>query len=455
MLNLGLMPQEFLDRDELVALGILATSSRTAFQKFSGYLSSLENIPVHTTTPSSSHVPTDPLNVAVVAIDALNGSLRQGLCTDKTQYGSLANRMVVRILDYLFRWITYFIDYIIIPGREGEFDHDFAELSATLIAHLVDQKRHPTLYGTVTSKRHNISDRQRGKPVFLLSSILPALLLDDKSSSPASRRQSLSQCFRALSLLIHDHPQRLPQFSRELLDRVCYDLPAVSSIFSHCIIDAVGLINSEDCSRDAFELPLHLLRASYGFTTQLLVRRPFIEDSMQRGRVHWTCEVLAAVRQSKILLRVCTDPDSMTMFDKDTVLSLTYNCCALALSHLEQIVLLLGPHAAKQIYNGNAIAHLLTIQSLLSKHHRKGTNSYQDGIRGFLVKLAPYLTYYSVLKPALRSQVEIEKALTPEFADSSEWKAYRTHLMSDMLELRQEYQENQATICDSRSVSGF
>ncbi|KAF9005336.1 hypothetical protein BDZ89DRAFT_1049154 [Hymenopellis radicata] len=450
------MPSIGLDSSALMTLAMDAPRDRRAFNRFSAVLTRMSGTEIPSTPLEPTDDPDDSLNAAVSIFRALNMSIlfgflrKAGSPAAGSLYSEEASTLVIKIMPYLTNWISYFLIHIILPGRESEFCHDFAQLSATLLAGFADE-RHPAVYREIQSLPAPKELQSEGNHLFL-ACVLPKLLFCDASSSPSSREEVVVQCFIALGdlLSVNKKPFTLSPQAQEVYNALRKEPETLADLFQSCVITLIGRLRASNLhvSRDDFQHVVTILATTYrGFLEFLLVRR--VADRLVRNEhVRWTCELLCEITESRRLRQFVNSPElnNLPEYDKlrkliprRELLIISNGCVLMAYQHLDRLILIFG-HLAQQVYKGKAVLSILRMQHLMSQAHPVLILTDEQA-------RVESLKATAVLKYAIRTDRHTNRILTPELLASSSWNIYQKQL-KDMTVLYELYKQHPMPICD-------
>ncbi|KAF9026923.1 hypothetical protein BDZ89DRAFT_826810 [Hymenopellis radicata] len=403
-----------------------------------------------------SEDPDDPLNAVVSLLTALNASISRGFLVPAqtasplaSPYAAESTAIIIKMMPYLLAWVAYFIHHIIIPGREEEFTHDVAEISADLIANFAGARVHPSVYEEVSAFG---APRSSGK-TFFLSFAIPALLFHSRSLSADTRRQVLFGCYRAIGFLIGKYmdPVPLTPNGQELYDALRTQPERFADLFQTCIVDAVGSLRSELLDADDFKTVIHFLSISYRGIYRFVNEERVICRLLASGYVRWTCEMMNTLCRSKLLHQTLKAADADPE-EKRVLLVLSDGCIQTGYNHLGRLILRFGIAIVQQAYNEHAVFSVLRMHHLVVQHPKMMDSVTLEvsihGIGEFFTFIAPYLVYHSVLKLAIRTQSRARRFLAPEIAGTIAWKSFE-HQLNAMTELYKLDRRHRSTVCDS------
>ncbi|KAF9019095.1 hypothetical protein BDZ89DRAFT_1073296 [Hymenopellis radicata] len=389
----------------------------------------MSRAPIPSTTPEPTDDPDDPLNVIALETNAL----------------------VLKIMPYLSNCMSYFATHIIIPGRESEFRHNFAQLSATLLAGVADSAEiHFGVYREIISLPAPQELRSEGNTLFL-SCILPVLLFDDTSSSPASREEVVFHCFRVLGCLVSVDFSLLPPQVKELYNAV----KAETEALCHPQYRSPSAVNLQT-SRPEYYRIINYLATAYRGIFFFFAVRGILCRLMDNDHVRWTCEMLCAICKSKQLRQFVVIAPLPMSFGKNSgagLLTMSNACVDIGAKHLDRLIIVFGPAVAQQVFKEGAVLstvrmlHLVTQAYLAKIIHASTIDNTVRETTIFLEHAFVYLVYRSVLKYAIRTEQQMKRFLTSELLATTSWKAYNKHL-NDMTVLYKLYQHHPVTICD-------
>ncbi len=456
------MPSIGLDPFALMTLAMDAPRNRGAFQRFSGILTRISRTEIPSNPPEPTDDPDDSLNAAVSIFDALNQSILFGFLRSAgspaggSLYSGEASALIIRIMPYLTNWITYFVIHIILPGRESEFCHNVAQVSATLLAGFSDADRHPTVYREVLSLRAP-KELRTEENRFFLGCVLPILLFRGKSSSPSSREEVVMQCFSALGSLLNKSPPKLPPQALEVYNALKTEPETLADLFQSSVITHIGRLRASNfyMALDELQQIISTLAVTYRGVFEFLAVKRITDRLVHNGHVRWTCELLCAITASKRLRHIIQSSD-VSKLARRGLLRISNTCVMMAYQHLDRLILIFG-HIAQQVYKGSAVLSIVRMQHLMSQAHPELINTMNrnvsvDTTAGFLKHASPYLTYHSILKYAIQADRRMKRFLTPELLASPSWKIYENQL-KEMTALYKLYQDYPVPICDWAEVS--
>ncbi|KAF9025958.1 hypothetical protein BDZ89DRAFT_52205 [Hymenopellis radicata] len=345
MQSIASPPRISLDPSAFIALARNAPRSRQSFQKFSRILTRISRTAIPSTTPEPSDDPGDALNVIALVFDALTASiaaefLRSSTLPGGCPYSEETNALVLKIMPYLSNCMSYFATHIIIPGRESEFRHNFAQLSATLLAGVANSaESHFVVYQEFVSLPAPQELRSEGNTLFL-SCMLPVLLFNDTSSSPISREEVVFHCFRVLGCLLSTEFYMLPPQVKELYNAVTAQPEALVDLFQSSVILNIGrlrAVNHQTSRSEYYRINNYLNTAYRGILFFLSIRHVFCR-LMDNDHVRWTCEMLRAISESKQLRQFVIIAPLPTFFGKDSgaaLLTMSDGCVCIGCTHLK------------------------------------------------------------------------------------------------------------------------
>ncbi|KAF9017172.1 hypothetical protein BDZ89DRAFT_1074985, partial [Hymenopellis radicata] len=461
--SIASLPSIGLGSSAFIALARHAPRNRQAFQKFSRILTRMSRAPIPSTTPEPTDDPDDPLNVIALVFEALTASiaaefLRSSTLPGGSPYSEETNALVLKIMPYLSNCMSYFATHIIIPGREPEFRHNFAQLSATLLAGVADSAEiHFGVYREIISLPAPQELRSEGNTLFL-SCILPVLLFDDTSSSPASREEVVFHCFRVLGCLVSVDFSLLPPQVKELYNAVKAETEALVDLFQSSVILNIGRLRAVNLqtSRPEYYRIINYLATAYRGIFFFFAVRGILCRLMDNDHVRWTCEMLCAISKSKQLRQFVVIAPLPMSFGKNSgagLLTMSNACVDIGAKHLDRLIIVFGPAVAQQVFKEGAVLstvrmlHLVTQAYLAKIIHASTIDNTVRETTIFLEHAFVYLVYRSVLKYAIRTEQQMKRFLTSELLATTSWKAYNKHL-NDMTALYKLYQHHPVTICD-------
>lgn len=190
-------------------------------------------------TPSDD--PDSPVNTAMAVFRAIGITVSARFSSHPSPADRAA--LILRLRPYIVTCTIHFINDIIVPGREAEFQGDISEVPANLVSTLASAQLDTTENYEILSFRAPEELRTTGK-TFFLTCVLTRLLFPALPSTPCQK--VLALCFVAIGYIIgleSDHS--LPLYARELYDALLAESERFAALFLSCTVDAIGSFQAE------------------------------------------------------------------------------------------------------------------------------------------------------------------------------------------------------------------
>ncbi|KAF9015932.1 hypothetical protein BDZ89DRAFT_1166532 [Hymenopellis radicata] len=453
MSSIGLSTSAFLD------LARRAAWNRIAWRQFSDILLrvSCSTASWEESTPSDN--PDDPVNTAVVVFQAI-GIIASTSFTSHAglQVPSAAERaaLILCIRPYLLTCTTHFINDIIIPGRDAEFEDNISEVLANLVSTLASARRlDATEDNELIAFRAPEELRSTGK-TFFLTCVLTTLLFPTSSLPPTPCQEVLAQCFIAIGYVIGGpgaNRDSLPPYARELYDALLGEPERFATLFLSCTVDAISRLKAERFTdkEPRAKGPAFLIGLSYRGIGMFLVDEGVAIHLLRHGFVRWTCEMMSTTSRPSFYRGMVKSTDLLDRTKRDLFIVGT-DCVYIGYWQLSRLIQIYGAPIVQQTYDHGAVLSAARIQYLCFQYSAiAGRDTYMKSLAtlgNFLARTTSYLVYYSVFKSAMRGRRQMRSLLTSEALGLPAFGIYATQL-TNLAMLSDLFERNRPTICDS------
>ncbi|KAF9017812.1 hypothetical protein BDZ89DRAFT_1140441 [Hymenopellis radicata] len=338
MSSIGLSTSAFLD------FARRAPRNRITWRQFSDILLRVSRSTASWVEYIPSDNPDDPVNTAVAVFEAI-GIIASARLSSDAGLPSAADKaaLILRIRPYIVTCTTHFINDIIIPSRDAEFEANIAELLAKFVyttlasVHLATLEDHELMAFRVPEEL-----RSTGK-TFFLTCVLTPLLFPASSLTPTPRPKVLEHCFSAVGFVINgeSNPDSLPPYARELYDALLAEPERFVTLFLSCTIDAISRLKAARLTKQEFRDPAFLLGTSYRGMYIFLPDERVAIHLLRKGFVRWTCEIMCTASRASLYRRMVKSADVLGRTKCDLFI-VGYDCVFIGYQQLSRLIQVCG-----------------------------------------------------------------------------------------------------------------